>query len=142
MLSSLYANSQRDAKKTKAYSYLDFSFYKPINSEDTPQSHYGSAYAELVRTKTLPAWALFCFKSLMSNVDESYTPDEPAYIAEDAVLLHPEAIGSDFKGLLIAQESASDQRRVFRNKNGDEISLTVPYIDTKVIARENQILTR
>ena len=142
MLSSLHANSQRDPKKAqKPYTYLDFSFYKPRNSEDTPQSHYGSAYAELVRTKRLPAWALFCFKSLMSSVDESYVPSEPALIAQDALLLHPEKSGDSYKGLLIALESAGDQRRVFRNSKGDEILLTVPYVDTKVIARENTILT-
>lgn len=143
MLSSLYANSQRDPKKSqKPYTYMDFSFYKPVHSEDIPQSHYGSAYAELVRAKLLPSWALFCFKSLMASVDEGYVPAEPALIAEDAILLHPEYIGGDYKGLLIAMESASDQRRTFKSTNGKEVALTVPYISTKFIAEENATLFR
>jgi len=143
MLSSIQANSQRDPKKTqKSYTYLDFSFYKPRDSQDIPQSHYGSAYAELVRTKRLPSWALFCFKSLMSSVDDSYVPSEPALIAEDAILLHPEKSKGSYSGLLIALESAGDSRRLFRASNGDEVWLTVPFIDTKVVAREDVVLTQ
>lgn len=141
MLSSLYANSQRDPKKSqKAYTYMDFSFYKPLDSLDIPQSHYGSAYAELVRTKRLPSWALFCFKSLMTSVDEGYVPANAGLIAEDAILLHPEKVQGGYKGLLIAQESASDQRRAFANEGGEEIVLTVPYISTKVVAEEGVVL--
>lgn len=141
MLSCLYANSQRDPKKTKPYSYTDFSFYKPIADGETPQSHYGAAYLELMRSKRLPAWALFCFKALSVSAATDYVPTEPGFVAEDAVLLHPEKLGDGYKGLLIALESASDQRRVFRNSKGDEILLTVPYVDTKVVAQENVILT-
>ena len=141
MLSSIYANSQRDPKKTqKAYTYMDFSFYKPVDSLDIPQSHYGSAYAELVRAKRLPSWALFCFKSLMASVDEGYVPAEPGFVAEDAILLHPEKIQGGYKGLLIAKESAGDQRRSFVNGKGEQIWLTVPFIQTKVIAEEGVTL--
>ena len=141
MLSSLYANSQRDPKKTKAYSYTDFSFYKPMADGETPQSHYGAAYLELLRTKKLPPWALFCYKALSVSAAADYVPSEPGFVAEDAVLLHPEKVGDGYKGLLIALESASDQSRTFTNANGDKIKLTVPYIDTKVVAQENSILT-
>lgn len=141
MLSSLYANSQRDPKKSqKPYTYMDFSFYKPIDSLDIPQSRYGSAYAELVRAKRLPSWALFCFKSLMASVDESYVPAEAGFIAKDAILLHPERIQGGYRGLLIAQESASDEQRVFTNALGEQITLIVPFIGTKVVAEEGAIL--
>lgn len=141
MLSSLYANSKRDPKKSqKAYSYLDFSFYKPVNSEDVPQSHYGSAYSELLKSGKMPPWALFCFKSLMASVDESYVPAEPALIAEDALLLHPEKVQGGYKGLLVAKESAGDQRRAFVNSIGEVIHLTVPYVRTKVVADEGVTL--
>lgn len=141
MLSSLFANSNRDPKKSqKGYSYLDFSFYKPLQNEDVPQSHYGSAYSELIKKGRLPSWALFCFKSLMSSVDEGYVPPEAAFISEDAILLHPERIDGGWRGLLIAMESASDQRRAFEMTNGEIIHLTVPYIHTKLVAQENAIL--
>ena len=143
MLSSIYANSQRDPKKTqKSYSYMDFSFYKPVESLDVPQSHYGSAYAALVSSNRMPSWALFCFKGLMASVDEGYAPAEPGFVSEDAVLLHPEKVQGGYKGLLIAKESAGDQRRIFVNSKGEQIALTVPFIQTKVIAEEGVILTR
>ena len=142
MLSSITANSQRDKKKVqKPYTYLDFSFYKPVSLDDAPQGSYGSAYAELVKTKRLPAWALFCFKSLMGSANPGYIPEEPAYIAEDAILLHPEAIGGGgYKGLLIAMESAGDQRRLFVDSMGRELVLTVPYVETKFVANEGATL--
>jgi len=141
MLSSIYANSQRDPKKSKGFTYLDFSFYKPLNDGDTPQSHYGAAYLELLRVKKLPSWALFCYKAFSASAATDYTPSEPGFIAEDAILLHPERVGKEYKGLLIALESASDQRRVFIDKDGNEIRLTVPFIGTKVVAEENVILS-
>lgn len=142
MLSCLYANSQRDPKKTKPYTYTDFSFYKPIADGETPQSHYGAAYLELLRSKRLPPWALFCFKPLSASAAADYVPSEPGFVSEDAILLHPERVGDGYRGLLIALESAGDQRRTFTNTKGDEIRLTVPYVDTKVVALENVILTR
>ena len=143
MLSSIYANSQRDTKKSqKPYSYLDFSFYKPVNTEEVPQSHYGSAYSELIKAGKMPPWALFCFKSLMASVEEGYVPAEPAFIAEDAMLLHPEKVQGGYKGLLIAKESAGDKRRAFTASNGQVINLTVPFVRTKVIADEGAILVQ
>ena len=143
LLSSIQANSQRDTKKQRQpYSYLDFSFYKPRDSGETPDGHYGAAYLELIRKKKLPSWALFCFKELSSSAAIDYVPGEPAFICEDAVLLHPVQKGSGYEGLLLALESAGDQRRVFTDSKGQEISLQLPYIETKVIARENVILDR
>ena len=143
MLSSLYANSQRDPKKSqKPYNYLDFSFYKPFDTGDTPQGQYGAAYIELVKTKRLPSWALFCYKSLVAGAQDGYVPSEPAFVAEDAILLHPEKVGGGYRGLLIAMETASDKRRVFLSSKGEEIVLSVPFISTKVVAEENVTLTR
>jgi len=143
LLSSIQANSGRDTKKQKQpYTYLDFSFYKPRDSGETPDGNYGAAYLELVRRKKLPAWALFCFKELSSSATADYVPGEPAFICEDAVLLHPTLKANGYEGLLLAMESASDKRRVFTDSKGREISLQLPYVETKVIARENVILAR
>jgi len=143
LLSSMQANSARDAKKQrKPYTYLDFSFYKPRDSGETPDGHYGAAYLELVREKRLPAWALFCFKELSSSATVDYVPGEPAFICEDAILLHPTPKTNGYEGLLLALESASDERRVFTDSRGQKISLQLPYVETKVIARENVILDR
>jgi len=94
----------------------------------------------LLRDKKLPAWTLFCFKELTSNAESDYVPDEPALIAADAMLLHPVKVSGGFKGLLIAQESSSEQYRAFKGSDGTEYNLLVPYIQTKVIAREDATL--
>ena len=142
LLTSMHANSQRDPKKqSKPFNYLDFAFYKPVNTGDTPKGHYGASFMELIKRKTVPAWALFCFKELSAGATEGYVPSEPALIAQDAVLLHPEKKGGEWHGMLIAQETASEQYRRFKASNGEEYTLRVPYIETKVIAREGEILT-
>ena len=139
----MQANVNRDKKKQQQpYTYLDFSFYKPQDAGETADGHNGAAYMELIRLKLLPAWALFCYKDVASSAAPGYVPGEPALIAEDAILLHPELKPGGYTGLLIAMESASDQRRVFTSTKGTEVVLQVPYIETKFVARENELLTR
>ena len=139
---SVIASQNRDPKKSKPLGYGDFSFYKPLEDGDRPDYVYGSAYMTLVKKRKLPAWALFCYKELSQSSSAEYEPEEPAFIAEDAILLHPEKIGThSYEGLLIAMESASEQRRAFTNTHGEVVYLTVPFIHTKAIAQENMVLT-
>ena len=137
-LTSLTANLNRDAKKNKkGYTYEDVSFYRLRDDMDLPDSAYGSAAIELIKRRQMPPWALFCYKQLAESADPAYVPNNCALIAEDAILLHPIKKGSCYTGLLIAQESAGEQRRVFVDDYGNEIALTVPYIDTKTVAIED-----
>ena len=78
---------------------------------------------------------------MAASASEGYIPEKVALIADDAILLHPRKKGKTYEGLLVAQESASDQVRVFRSTEGEEIKLRVPFIDTKLVAREGEILT-
>ena len=139
----MQANQNRDKKRqAQPYTYLDFSFYKPQDAGETPDGHNGAAYVELVKLKLLPSWALFCYKELASSAVPGYVPGEPALIAKDAILLHPELKPGGYQGLLIAMESAGDQLRKFTSTKGTEVTLRVPYIETKFVARENELLTR
>lgn len=139
----MQANSNRDKKRQpQPYTYLDFSFYKPQDAGETPDGHNGAAYLELIRLKLLPSWALFCYKELASASTPGYVPGEPALISKDAILLHPELKPNGYSGLLIAMESASDEKRVFTSTKGIEVVLQVPYIETKFVARENELLIR
>jgi hypothetical protein len=138
----MQANSNRDKKKkTEPYSYLDFSFYKPRNNEDSPEGYYGASYLDLLRRRLLPSWALFCYQAMSDAADPSYVPGEPALITEDAILLHPTKKGNGYEGLLIALESAGDQVRTFVSTKGIEVVLRVPYIESKAVAREGEFLT-
>ena len=138
----MQANSNRDRKKkAEPYNYLDFSFYKPRNNEDSPEGYYGASYLDLLRRRLLPSWALFCYQAMSDAADPSYIPGEPALIAGDAILLHPMKKGNGYEGLLIALESAGDQVRTFVSTKGVEVVLSVPYVETKAVAREGEFLT-
>lgn len=137
LLSSLFANSNRDPKKNKkGFTYKDFQFYGDPEDEDRPDVRYGSAAVELVKANKFPDWALFCFSALRESADPNYVPTILAFIAEDAVLLAPTKTETGWTGLLIARESASEQSRVFTTEDGSTYKLTLPYIETKIIARE------
>ena len=139
---TVIASQNRDPKKGKMPTYTDFSFYKPVEDGDRPDYVYGSAYMVLVREKRLPAWALFCFKALSASANPGYEPEEAALIAQDAILLHPRKVGNNsYEGLLIATESASEQRREFVDKKGQTFTLRLPYVGTKFIAEEDVILS-
>ena len=138
----MIASQGQDPKKSKPLKYTDFSFYKPTADGDRPDYVYGSAYVALIQSNRLPAWALFCYKELSASANAGYEPAEAAFIAEDAILLHPTKEGTNtYEGLLIAMESASEQRRTFVDSNGQEITLTVPYIETKFVAKEDVVLS-
>jgi len=140
---TVIASQNRDPKKGKMPTYTDFSFYKPVHDGDQPAYMYGSAYMALIKRGKLPPWALFCFKDLSKAANPEYVPEEPALLAEDAILLHPQQVGpTSYEGLLIALESASEQARVFTNERGQEIILTLPYVKTKMIAEEDVVLSR
>ena len=139
--SSILANQSRDPKRKKEpYSWEDFAMYRPKEDENLPDGRYGSAMLKAFRDKRLPAWALFCFKELASAADKGYEPSEAILVSSDAVLLHPTITAGGWTGLLIAQESASNQLRVFRDSAGISHRLTVPFIETKIVAIEDVVL--
>ena len=143
MVSSILANQNRDPKKSKkGPTWEDFSFYKPRTNGDLPNYVYGSAMLELVKKGRLPSWALFCFKEVTEAASPAYTPSLCAFMAEDALLLHPVQTSEGWEGMLIALESSSEQMRVFTDDNGHKHTLFVPHIYTKAICEEDVTLSR
>ena len=94
----------------------------------------------LVKAKKCPPWALFCYKELSAAADSDYVPTQPALIADGAVLLHPEKTKDGYKGLLIATEAAGGRRLLFEGLDGSTALLSVPVIETKVVAQEDVVL--
>lgn len=141
MVSSILANQNRDPKKSKkAPSWEDFSFYRPRNGTSSVSYVYGSAMLEMAKKRQLPSWALFCFKEVTATASAAYTPSLCAFVAEDAMLLHPVKVGNGWEGMLIALESASEQQRTFVDDEGTKLVLRVPHVHTKVICQEDVIL--
>lgn len=138
---SIIANQNRDPKKQrKPFTLEDFSFYMPREARNLPSGAYGSAALALIHERKFPSWALFCYKDLVAGADQNYKPETPALIAEDCILLHPVQVAGGWKGMMIATESASDQRRVFTDEKGRSYQLTVPYVSTKFVAEEDVTL--
>lgn len=137
---AVYANSQRDPKSNKKpLGPMDFSLYK-LNEVEGPAGYYGACYMHLIKQREMPAWALFCYKSVASSAKGS-AGAQYALIAEDAILIGPQRDENGFRGLLVAQESASGQKRMFSDPLGNFFQLTVPEIPTKVIAEEDVTLS-
>lgn len=139
-LTSLYANSKRDPKKQRPYQLRDFTIYAPITGGDGADGAYGAAALALVAQRKMPTWALFCFQELRAAAEEGYVPDTCAFIAKDAILLHPTRTAEGWQGLLIAQESASEKYRTFTDDHDNTYHLQVPRVHTKVIAKEGVTL--
>ena len=139
-LTALYANGKRDPKKQRAYQLKDFCLFAPSDSGDSADGAYGAAALALAEKGKMPTWALFCFNELRAGAEEGYVPDTCAFIASDAMLLHPTQTREGWTGLLIAQESASERYRTFTDDNGNTYHLRVPLVHTKVIAKEGVTL--
>lgn len=141
-LAAIYTNSKRDTKKSKKpFSFKDFCFYAVNDESNGPGTRYGSAAVALVHEKRYPSWALFCFPELKASHNPNLRPDNLALIAEDAILLAPIKTSYGWLGFLIAQESASDSVRVFEDDEGNQVRLLIPFIETKIVAREDVYLT-
>ncbi len=93
-----------------------------------------------IREGLFPSWALFCYQDLANGADQAYSPENPILFCEDAVLLHPVKTPSGVAGMLIAQESASEHQTVMRDVEGRTYKVTIPYIETKVVAIEDVAL--
>ena len=143
LLSSIHANQNRNAKKTREpYTIDQFCLYKPRDQKQIPEYYYGSAAVAAINRRLLPPWALFCYKELAASASSQYEPTVSIMVAKDALLLHPTKTEDGYKGMLIALESAGKQRREFKIEGQEEtVWLTIPHIETKVIAAEDVALS-
>lgn len=136
---AVYSNSQRDPKSNKKpLGPLDFALFKPLEGEG-PNGYYAACYLHLIAAKELPAWALFCYKEVAPSA-RGKAGGQYAFFAHDAILIGPRKTEAGYKGFLIALESASGETRTFSDPNGNFYDLTLPLIQTKVIAEEDVTL--
>ena len=138
---AVYANSQRDPKKDqKPFGPLDFAMYRPLEGNG-PAGYYAACYLHLIEQKEMPPWALFCYKEVASSARGS-AGRQYALFSEDAILVGPRRQEEGgFKGFLIALETASEQVRTFSDPDGNFFNLTLPKIETKVVAEEDVVLS-
>jgi hypothetical protein len=141
LLASQTAEINRNRKKRKKpYTIDEFYLYKEKGDQDLPSSRYGAAAKRLIEMGVFPVWALFIYKDLISQADDSLPPEDLALVAEDAIILAPTYEGFECHGMLIAMESASDQIRRFSTVHGDFIELRMPTLNAKVSAIEDAVI--
>lgn len=137
MIASMIANHGRDPKRKKTpFAMDDFYLYQPMADRNLPAGRFGAAAMELIRQNKYPSWALFCYKDLAAN-SSAPAPSLLSYEGEDFLLLAPVKKDGYLKGLLIAQETASDKIRKATSPTGEEVFLQLPHVPTKFIAEED-----
>ena len=137
LLSSIFANSNRDPKKSKKpYTMKDFFLYETKESQNIPVHIYGAAAMRLLEMDLFPRWALFVYKDLKEAAFGS-PPDLLAYIHDNAILLAPLVRNQTVKGMLICEDRAFNQTLEMKSPEGDVISVSIPSFDGRYAAVED-----
>lgn len=140
LLCSLFANSNRDPKKTKKpYKINDFFIYEPKENQGVPMAVYGAAALELINQGLFPNWALTFYADLKRSADGS-PPHLLAFIHEKAIVLAPEIDKEVVTGMLIADEVVSEQVIDMQSNHGSMIRLQMPKLTVRYSAKEGVIL--
>lgn len=136
---SMFANSNRDPKKTPEFKIDQFYLYQPKDDSSGPNGKVGAAMLELIDKNMYPAWALFCFREISESAAGA-PPALLAFIGEDCMLLAPEWVEAGYRGTLLALESASEQARWMTSPCGRKVLVEIPKIRSKASAEENVFL--
>lgn len=135
LLTSILVNVNRNPKKSKVAKYEDYCFYMPLEARNLPSQEYGSAAMRLMAASEFPSWALFIYKDL-KDASGPVTPARLALRGKNAIILAPETAKETVKGMLIAQESASDQWVEMVDDDGHWWLVQIPALTGKIVAHE------
>lgn len=81
----------------------------------------------LIAQELLPGFALAFYEPLKAAAGDTPPPKVLALLADDAIVLAPQRTPSGWRGFLIAEDTAADQRRDFMLPGQPEpIALIVP----------------
>jgi len=136
LLSALFANSNRDAKKQKVpHKMEDFFLYQPVDDRNTPTGVYGAAAMELIEQQLFPRWA-YCFYKDLKNSSTGNPPNLLGLIHEKAIILGPEITENSVKGMLIMEDVVSEQTIEMESTLGGIIKVTMPKATIRYSAKE------
>jgi len=127
----------RDPKKQrKPYTTEDFCFF--IDHEaNRPEAKAAQAYMALVKANKLPAFALGFFGDFKHGEPTKRDWDQLAMVGKDVVLLAPSSIEGGFECTMLAEHSASGERRTVFHMGQDWV-IEVPVFEDFVYAK-NQV---
>lgn len=129
-------------KNKKRHSMLDLCLYTSADDLNLPKARYGAAMLEARRLGIYPSWCLFIYKELAEAASGS-SPDPCIYTSEeeDVAVLAPWVEGTQLRGLVILQESASNQIRRLTGPDNRSYLVRVPQVTSKLVADEDMLLT-
>lgn len=137
MLSSLFANSNRDPKrKKKPYTMEDFFLYQPKEVQNIPTFVYGAAAIKLIDMGLFPRWGLFVYKDLKESAAGN-PPDLLAFIHENAILLAPLMKDGCVKGMLICEDKSFGKVLTMKSPCEKEVKVKIPAFDGRYAAVED-----
>jgi hypothetical protein len=137
LLATQQAELNRDSKKRrKPFAIEDFCLYTVEEEKDSVDAIYGAAAITLIQKGIFPYWALFAYKDLSKNAEDSFPPSTLCLQSEEAIILAPTIQGEMCSGMLIALESASEKQLLMKSPCGKELIIQMPEIRSKVIAKE------
>lgn len=135
------AEMNRDSKKRrKPFEPNDFYYYADQNLLNMPEPRYGAAAMELIRQGLFPSWALFTYAELKKRADDAIAPEFLCLQCDDAIILAPNIDGAVVSGMLIADQSASEQERTMVSPCGRTVTILMPKVLGKFEAIEESEL--
>ena len=137
LLTSLFANSNRDPKKQKKpYDMDDFYLYRMEDSGNMPTSLCGAAAMKMVEKGIFPNWALCVYKDL-KNAASGAPPNILCLLSKHAIILAPKIGDDSVKGMLIFEDVVSEQVITMTSESGLELKVQMPKATIRYSAEEN-----
>jgi len=138
-LSAIQLNKLSSKKNTKKFSLMDLCLYATKEDRHLPKAKYGAAMLKARDNNIFPSWALFIYREL-AQAASGAAPEQYIYSCEDVVVLAPIIEGTQLHGLVIAQETASNEIRQLTAPDGSTFTVQIPAVNTKIIADEDMPL--
>jgi hypothetical protein len=128
-LHAWYATHHRDTdKRSDPFTMEEFCWFMPPKDQEQqegPPAKAGAAMLALCERRQVPGFAMG-FYDVLATAGEGVTPPTPqALMTADAILLAPVEHVDGWRGLLLAEDSASGQERAFRLAEDPAVVVTL-----------------
>ena len=127
-----YASAHRDPEKRREpFTMEEFCWFLPPKDEgeaEGPPAAAGAAMLALCEAVQVPGFAMAFYDALATAGEGTPPPSLLALLADDALLLAPVEHQDGWGGLLLAEDTAAGQERVFRLADDPQqlVTLQVP----------------
>ena len=131
-LHAWYATAHRDSdQRREPFSMEEFCWFLPPKDREmgqAPPSAAGAAMLALCEQHQVPGFAMAFYDALATAGEGTPPPSLLALLAEDALLLAPVEHQDGWQGLLLAEDSAAGQQRIFKLAGDPQrlVTLLVP----------------